>query len=245
MLRRQRDYYPTPEAKLLVRKAFAGYLHGQGIEIGALHQPLPLNGTRVTGVRYVDCASADILRQHYPELAHHNFAAIDVIDDGEKLNAFESASLDFIIANHFIEHARNPIGTLRAWLQRLRPEGIIYLAVPDKRFTFDVNRPLTSLQHLVDDDQAGEADLQARDDLHYVEFAEFVHQMEGDALVAHTQKLKDMNYSIHFHTYTPASFFELLSYLQARAGLPFSIAAYAETLPTSEEFLAVLKKDGG
>lgn len=48
-----------------------------------------------------------------------------------------------IIANHVLEHIADPI----TWLQELRtlaPDGSLFLAVPDRRYTFDYLRPVST-----------------------------------------------------------------------------------------------------
>ncbi len=86
------------------------------------------------------------------------FTYLDVIDDGEKLVTFENDSVDFVIANHFLEHTEDPIGTLKNFLRVLRPGGKIFMAIPDMRFTFDKNRARTPLAHLIrDHEQGGES----------------------------------------------------------------------------------------
>jgi SAM-dependent methyltransferase len=100
-------------------------------------------------VRYVDRLDLAALRRQYPELAREELVEVDVIDDGETLESQPDASADFIIANHFIEHAEDPLGTLASHLRVLRPGGILYLAVPDRRRTFDADRDPTSLEHIV------------------------------------------------------------------------------------------------
>ena len=112
---------------------------GEGLEIGAAHSPLPVPG--LCRVRYVDRHSVDELRRQYSELAAVPFVPLDVIDDGEKLNTIAPESQDFVIASHFLEHTQDPIGTIRRHLQVIRQGGILFVAVPDKRFSFDVNRP--------------------------------------------------------------------------------------------------------
>lgn len=84
------------------------YLHGNGIEIGALHNPLWK--TDDVKVRYVDIMSVDDLRLQYPELSNYNLVPVDIIDNGEKLEKVNDESLDFIICNHMLEHCENPIG---------------------------------------------------------------------------------------------------------------------------------------
>src|SRR5438045_3665629 len=61
----------------------ARFISGDGIEIGALHEPLGLSSR--ARVRYVDRMSVADLRTHYPELSKQSLVPIDVLDDGEKL----------------------------------------------------------------------------------------------------------------------------------------------------------------
>ena len=50
---------------------------------------------------YVDRMDENDLRRHYPELNDLPLVKVNIVDDGEKLTAFEPNSQDFIIANHF------------------------------------------------------------------------------------------------------------------------------------------------
>ena len=72
-------------------------------------------------------------------------------DDGKPLREAIPANLvfDYVIASHVIEHAPDMIGWLRQVAGVLRTGGILSLAVPDKRFTFDEGRELTTLDQLL------------------------------------------------------------------------------------------------
>ena len=122
------------------------YLRGNGIEIGALNAPLQL--PLKARARYVDRLPVEELRRHYPELAAWKLVDVDVVDDGERLEKIEDGSQSFVTANHFLEHCQNPILALENMLRVVREGGIVYLAVPDKRYTFDRDRPVTSFEHL-------------------------------------------------------------------------------------------------
>jgi SAM-dependent methyltransferase len=98
---------------------------------------------------------AQELREHYPELNGLPLEEVDILDDGERLGTISDGSLDFVIANHFLEHCKDPLLTLSYFARVLRPGGIVYLAVPDKRHTFDVDRPVTSLDNLFRDHTEG------------------------------------------------------------------------------------------
>ncbi len=55
-----------------------------------------------------------------------------------------------VVASHVIEHAPNLIGWLEEIRLVLRPGGVLTLAIPDKRDTFDVMRRTSTLDAMVD-----------------------------------------------------------------------------------------------
>ncbi|MBV8069772.1 MAG: class I SAM-dependent methyltransferase [Acidobacteriaceae bacterium] len=52
-------------------------------------------------------------------------------------------SFDAVIASHVIEHSPDLIGFLESLATLLAPDGVVALAVPDKRYCFDYFKPLT------------------------------------------------------------------------------------------------------
>jgi SAM-dependent methyltransferase len=52
-------------------------------------------------------------------------------------------TFDACIASHVIEHLTNPIETLRSLQSVIKPDGVVSLAVPDKRYCFDYFKPLS------------------------------------------------------------------------------------------------------
>ncbi len=217
------------------REVSARFLAGRGIEIGALHSPLWVSPR--AKVSYVDRLTVEELRKHYPELNGHELARVDVIDDGERLVTFPDESLDFIIANHMLEHCENPLGAMRNHLAKIRRGGYLYYAVPDKRHTFDVQRPLTDFEHLVRDDREGPA-WSRRD--HFLEWARLVDKAPNpEAAEARAQYLMDMNYSIHFHVWDYDHFQVILRGAHAHLERTFSV----ETLEQNDsEAIVVLRK---
>lgn len=107
------------------------YLVGNGIEIGPLHNPLRVPPQ--ARVQYVDRMPVAQLREQYPELHRDRLVSADIIDDGERLESVQDASQDFVIANHFLEHCQNPIETISNMLRVLKPGGVLYICIPDKR----------------------------------------------------------------------------------------------------------------
>lgn len=210
------------------------YISGSGLEIGALHRPLK---TPVSAhVRYVDRMDTPSLRSHYRELAGEKLVEVDVIDNGEELSTQAEGSVDFIIANHFIEHTEDPLGTLENHLRVLRPGGVLYLAVPDRRRTFDVDRSPTPLSHLVDDHRLGPNRSRR---VHQEEWARLVEKVPPEQVEDRVQALEETDYSIHFHVWAPEEFTELLRFAREQQGLPFQIE---KLQPNHHEFIAILRR---
>lgn len=226
-----------PESMLQRRRVLSGkYLTGQGIEIGALHYPLEVS--EKVSVRYVDRLSNEELRPLYPELRAFPLVSVDIIDDGEKLSRFEDESLDFIIANHMLEHCENPLGTIRNHLRKIRRSGILYYAIPDQRYGFDLKRPLTPFTHLVQDDRQGpESSRQS----HFHEWARLVGKKTSPQDVhAEAKRLMELNYSIHFHVWNEMTFHEFLLKAQVYLKRAFSVIHFERN---DTEIIAVLKKE--
>jgi predicted SAM-dependent methyltransferase len=178
------------------------------------------------------------LESHYPELADHNLVEVDVIEDGEKLDSQPDGSADFIIANHFIEHAEDPLGALANHARVLRPGGILYMAVPDRRRTFDVDREPTRLGHLVDDHRDGPARSRTA---HYEEWARLVESVPAHEVPARARVLEEENYSIHFHVWAPDEFRAVLQHARHEEKLPLEIE---EVQANRHEFIVILRRTG-
>ena len=181
------------------------FLAGSGVEIGPLHSPLRLPPH--ASVRYVDRMPVTLLRRHYPELGELPLIEIDIGDDGERLAKIRAESQDFVIANHLLEHTGDPISTIGNWLRVLRPGGVIYLAVPDKRYTFDIEREPTPLQHMVRDHTDGPDSSRHQ---HFEEWARHVEQVAEDRVAERADILERIDYSVHTHVFTERRLLELI-----------------------------------
>lgn len=230
----------APPAPRDTRRELADeFLRGSGVEIGALHLPMAMPEGAL--VRYVDRMAVADLRLHYPELAELDLSPVDVVDDGELLTTFAPESLDFIIANHFLEHCENPIRTIETHLGKLRPGGVLFYAVPDKRYTFDFRRPTTPLAHVVEDYERGPEPSRRE---HYLEWQRLVAEAHLDpkdpGLIARAEAQEADGYSIHFHVWTQADLVALMLHCHERFGT-FEIEAVRRR---SLENIVVLRKHG-
>ena len=156
------------------RSVLAPWLRGTGIEIGGLHRPLQV--PHADRIIYVDHLNRDELRKVYPELADLDLVDVDVIGTAEDLSAFDDGSLDFVIANHLVEHLEYPVRALREFTRVLRPGGLIFMALPDKRVTFDRKRQLTTPEHIVQEER-----LQSADQTRWDHFLDWAIEVDGAA----------------------------------------------------------------
>jgi SAM-dependent methyltransferase len=78
-------------------------------------------------------------------------AKVDYVTDAANLFFAADGTLDFVCSSHVLEHLANPLKAMAEWKRVIKEEGIIYVGVPDKRYTFDHKRHRTPLSHLIDD----------------------------------------------------------------------------------------------
>ena len=193
---RERLNGPNAPQKMDVRNRLSKtYIRGKGIEIGAWYSPLAVFEN--ASVKYVDILDEKEHRRRNPDVKFE-FARVDIIDDGEILSKIPDNSQDFIIANHLLEHASNPIGTIRLHLSKLKKDGIIFYAIPNKDFTFDKNRSITCFQHLLSNDSNGAVDIFD----HYLDWAANAEGMtEKELIYDRATKLREADQRIHFHVW--------------------------------------------
>jgi SAM-dependent methyltransferase len=179
------------------------YLRGAGLEIGAMDHPLKVFYD--AQVLYVDRTTAEGLRSDFP-LREEGYVEVDIIDDGQHLAKIPDNSVDFVIANHVLEHYEDPIMAIKTAIRVLRRGGVLYLTVPDKRYTFDRCRNITSLEHLIRDHRAGS--LVSRADHFKDAFDKKNYSLEDfEKWIAHTPMKSDY---VHYHVWTDKEIVELL-----------------------------------
>ncbi len=191
----------------LENRTLRRYLHGRGVEIGALWRRFPLPSQ--VQVWYVDRLNGEGLRKQYPNL-RGKIVQPDLVAEAAQLPV-APASLDFIVASHLLEHMEFPLAALRCWYGALAPGGALLLRVPDKRYTFDRQRERTPLAHLVEEYEHPERfDRHA----HYVDWVQNVKDgnPETETFEQELQRLMEMDYSIHFHVWIDEDLREMIDY---------------------------------
>jgi SAM-dependent methyltransferase len=127
--------------------------HGLGLEIGPSHNPLAPKRAGFK-VHILDHASAEELRAKYA--AHgvnlDNIEDVDFVWHGGPLHELIGCEqcYDWIIASHVIEHVPDLISFLQECEKLLKPNGVLSLVIPDKRYCFDYFNVPTSTGELLD-----------------------------------------------------------------------------------------------
>ncbi len=208
------------------------YLSGDGIEIGALH--LPLRVPKRARVRYVDVMTREQLVATYSIDVYDNplwVVETDIVDDGERLQTVADSTLDFVIANHMLEHTEDPIATLEHFVRVLRPGGILFLTLPDARHTFDALRPRTTVEHLLRDHRDGP---EVSREEHYREWA-VVECLPPDRILERVAEFSRDGTRHHFHVWELPDFLQFL----AAVDLPLELELAQQHL---HEFAVILRR---
>ncbi len=227
--RRLRDVLLQPD-RLAFREDLARrYLRGDGIEIGAATWPLRVPPQ--ARVRYVDRLPRDELVASYaPILAAANLApgsipGVDVIDDAATLATFADVSVDFVIANHVLEHLEDPIGALESFCRVVRPGGTVFVTLPDAATSFDAPRDRTTVEHALRDHREGP---QTSRRGHYEEWAVHIDGATGDAVAARADVYEREAARHHFHVWELDGFLELVRAARLPARLACAQAGEGE-----------------
>jgi SAM-dependent methyltransferase len=216
-------------------------MRGPGIEIGA--HDLPIKGIHPIYVdRFVEFAGVKCLA--------------DVRADADAL-PFRRNSLHYVASSHLLEHLANPIRAFVDWYDVLKPGGLIYLLVPDRRFTFDHRRRRTSIRHIIDDFERGttscdpthvdeycrEVDLaKLLPDLDAADAADW-RQRQQAAYWSEVRAGRPIN--IHFHVFETEDIVELVQFLRKypRTRFDWEVVDTRERFPPNrgDGFLVVIR----
>jgi SAM-dependent methyltransferase len=127
--------------------------NGQGIEIGPSHNPIAPKKEGYK-VHIIDHMNREELIAKYRDHSVNleNIEEVDFVWRGESYCELTGNSkyYDWIIASHVVEHVPNLIGFLNDCESVLNDDGVLSLAIPDKRYCFDRYRPITGISKIID-----------------------------------------------------------------------------------------------
>lgn len=233
----------------------------RGLEIG------PLTAAVVSKqegkVEYIDHLSTEELRKKYAHETSIDVNQIPVIDhvleEGKLPRHLMGGNYDYIIASHVFEHLPNPLGWMRDCAAILRPGGCLALVVPDKRFTFDYSRSLTTLAEWIESDLLDQRRPSPRQ---IVEAATCSARLEAGITWQRAPKPDELAASgaevdafgllkaeegcidyldVHCTVYTPSTFLQLLARAARLNRHPFRLRRFHDTPVNSIEFYLQLE----
>lgn len=154
-----------------------------------------------------------------------------ILDAGD-LHPIADSTYDAVLSSHVIEHLANPLRALAEWRRVVRRGGHLLMIAPHKEGTFDHRRPVTTLEHLIEDERHGTGEddlthLQETLDLH-----DFTRDVTGPATHAAWCCDNLAHRAIHHHTFTTRSLLAMLDHaglelLAAEVRWPHDIYALA------------------
>lgn len=126
---------------------------GRGVEIGPCHDPIAPKREGFA-VHVIDHTSREMLVRKYRPVG----VAVDLIEEVDFVWSGESyleltgapRGYDWIIASNLVEHTPDLIAFLKDCDAILKDGGVLALAVPDKRYSFDRFRPVSGLARVLD-----------------------------------------------------------------------------------------------
>lgn len=247
--------------KKAARRAMAEHLIGSStriMEIGALNSPTFHPGE--ANVTIADWLSKEQLEAHY--INKTGIIDVDLVVEGDIQSSVRNsgfADFDIVIANHVIEHIPDVIGWLCQLGEITASDGHISLAVPDKRYTFDIVRAETDVADLIDCHLRGLTIPDFRQILKHLYFKKDVTAADiWDAgfdrkvldkkrfslrdAVARAQKMEGEFHSLHCHVFTCEGFCDMLADLYEAGYIPWRIEKAIDVQPGGNEFLVLLGK---
>ncbi len=237
-----------------------------GIEIGALDRPLVVRDELSEGseILYADHLSTADLKRKYEADSTVNLNAlveVDIIcDTGDLCTSLDGRLVDYIVASHVVEHIPNPIRWFQMLFDVLRPGGFVFLVVPDKRFTFDFQRPTTTYGEMLESFLANKKMPSIKDVFDHYSSAVMIDgsrvwngvlgREELVPLASNKDALKyayevhnnSTYHDVHISIFTPLSFFSIIKNLIETDILMLEISGFEDTSINDIEFFVCLKK---
>jgi SAM-dependent methyltransferase len=233
-----------------------------GLEIGPLTAPVVRK--EEGNIFYLDHMSYEDLCKKYKDepVDLDLIVPVDyVLLNNSLKESVRGQKFDYVVASHVIEHIPNIVEWLRDIASVLKPGGIVTLAIPDKRYTFDIERrvslPADVIGAYLDKDFRFTSAAMYDASVAYAENIDTAkawagHYIENPAKHRWTQSevykmcldnLKpDVYIDCHCFVFTPRSFLAILADLTKLNLIDYELGYFLETQPGELEFYVSLKK---
>jgi SAM-dependent methyltransferase len=231
-----------------------------GLEVGPYDRPIVPK--EQFDVHYADYFSRDQLRQmNRRDRETDHIVDIDFVTASSPLHEVVHRRFDYVVASHVVEHIPDLVQWLMDVNKVLVAGGYLYLAVPDKRYTFDIARPLTTTGRILEDHRAGKRRPAFADVFDQFRYHRRVtpHEIwqqgpddESDPAAnppTHTieealrqaSRAEHEYVDCHCNVFTISSFAEIVGDLRRLGVCPFEIADTQPVEPEFNDFLCLLQ----
>jgi SAM-dependent methyltransferase len=198
------------------------YIAGKGIEIGAQGNPLTVDPGKAV-VTYVDRISVEE-NAGFHNLNARDLTPVDIYAEADNLAMFEDRSLDFVIANHLLEHVQDPLSSILEWLRILKDDGILFLSVPNYRCNeYDFERKPLGLPHIIADFENDGIDKKSVHWEEFVEIVEGIPRSNRDFLKVLNEQYRSKDNRIHMHVFDNELLESIIDYVSANLSAPRGI----------------------
>ena len=127
---------------------------GRGLEIGPLASPVLVPRKMGEVYSWTICPPTRLIAKFTgdPDVDETPIVSTDLVWGSNTLAEAvgSSAPFDYVVASHVLEHVPDLIGWLNEVSAVLRPGGRLSLAMPDRRYTFDIRRRETDVSEIVE-----------------------------------------------------------------------------------------------
>ena len=136
------------------------------------------------------------------------------LSEATDLADIADGSYDLVLSSNCLEHIANPIKALLEWRRVLMKGGVLILVLPNKAVNFDHNRPITSLDHLVEDFRKNTSE---RDLTHLSEILN-LHDLSKDPMAGDLESFRKRsldnynNRTLHHHVFDQGVIKAMLQY---------------------------------
>ena len=213
-------------------------------------------------IRYVDIANAETLRElnkYNQAIPLNEIVETDFILGEKNLPELVGDKLyDYVIASHVIEHVPDMLGWLIEIGEVLKDNGILSLAIPDKRYTFDYLRNLSTPGKLIEDylvHRRRPGPGEVFDFAFNARKVDVIHAWEGTLDKTTLEHFIDLqgafflakysleNYKdVHINVLTPASFLDLIEIACHLELMDFTIVDFYDTAHNTVEFIVSMER---
>lgn len=228
-----------------------------GLEIGAYDRPIVLKSDG--NIKYLDYYTAEELRKKAAAGRDSSeIVEVDYVLHGRRIPEVVTEKFDYIVASHVVEHVPNIVGWLKELASILKDGGEVFLAVPDKRYTFDFLRPLSTTGMLIENyrnNKTMPSFADVFDVLRYHKKVKILQIWNGkfdvdsvpfsfdfDHCLRQAKNAMTTYFPGHCNVFTCESFLQIMNDLIEMAFIPFTIEVVRKNEKPFNDFFCILKK---